>query len=699
MLRFIRRAIREPLWIIGPLWPFVLLAPYISGLPRPAFGGMPWRQELLIALLLSATSCALLVRRCWSAPPAQLTVRRSELFVLLPLIPFVLWNGLSALWAAHPYSGIYGALQWSAYLLFFALMLGVTARPRILRASLFALGVVVMILSIVCAIEFLAGVVPNGREAQPLLRRFSGFSEPLAVVIPLFMALALYVRNSRRAWLCGATALVAWLATLQALQRAPIIGATAGLLLLAAGVVMLRAGLPRWSPRRAVLLLTVFVIATALQFALSSRIGGGDSAIARLQSASAEDTVSTNVRLLYWNIGLEMAREHPLTGVGANNYQVVYPEARALYSARNANHPGINLNEAKLSQYAHNEYIQVLAELGLIGFLLLALFFAGLAFVFVRAVRPGSRLALPALGAGGGMLAFALSSGASAFSFRWTSSGLLFFFVAAIVTRCASSGESHDEARVVMPTGTLAARAASVCALVLAVAILYGASAQAINVMSRGLARAGASREQSEALYRASLGWNPYDPAAHYEYGLWLYGNMRPDEAIAHLRYGVAGGFNAVSCYASLAAAQAAAGDLAGAERTTAEAARIYPRSVFARVRHAAALAEIAKFEEAEREFTAALSINAGAARGWQQLMSDDTGEMVLMMQAGSETSEIDLPGQLAPEDCVRIVLVESRIRACLEEERRQLAAKVGGRAAASSATPTNVESSGKSSH
>lgn len=675
MLRFIRRAKREPLWIIGPLWPFVLLAPYIPGLPRSAFGGMPWRQELVIALLLGATSSgALLFRRCWSDPPAQLTVRRSELFVLLLLIPFVLWNGLSALWARHPYSGIYGALQWSAYLLFFALMLGATARPRVLRASLFALGTVVLMLSIVCAIEFFAGVVPNGREAQPVLRRFSGFCEPMAVIIPLFTALALYVRNSRRAWLCGATALVAWVAMLQALQRAPIIGATAGLLLLAGGVVMLRAGLPRWSPRRGVRLLAVFALATALQVALSSKIGGGDSAMARLQSASAEDTVSTNVRLLYWNIGLEMAREHPLKGVGANNYQVAYPEGRALYSARRANQSDINLNEAKLSQYAHNEYIQVLAELGVVGFLLLALFFAGLALVFWRSLRLGAGRVLPALGAGGGMLAFALSSGASAFSFRWTSSGLLFFFVAAIVTRSASSGESHDEARISIPAGALAARAAYGVALVLAVAILYGSSAQAINVMSRGLARMSASREQSEALYRASLGWNPYDPAAHYEYGLWLYGNLRPDEAVPHLRYGVAGGFNAVSCYASLAAAQAGAGDLAAAESTTGEAARIYPRSVFARVRHASALAEIGRSEEAEREFTAALSINARAARGWRQLISDGAGEEAAA-RPDSEASEIDLPGQLAPEDCVRVVLVESQIRACLEEERLKRAA------------------------
>ena len=72
-------------------------------------------------------------------------------------------------------------------------------------------------------------------DLKPILRGSGAFGEIMAMAAILFAALALHVRRPRRALACGVTAMLAWLATLQSLERAPLIGALAGLLLLVAG--------------------------------------------------------------------------------------------------------------------------------------------------------------------------------------------------------------------------------------------------------------------------------------------------------------------------------------------------------------------------------------------------------------------------------------------------------------------------------
>ncbi len=65
-----------------------------------------------------------------------------------------------------------------------------------------------------------------------------------------------------------------------------------------------------------------------------------------------------------------MFRSHPLVGVGANNYEVAFSEARQKFAATHPDSPLVGMNEQLLTQYAHNEYVQILAELGIVGILI-----------------------------------------------------------------------------------------------------------------------------------------------------------------------------------------------------------------------------------------------------------------------------------------------------------------------------------------
>lgn len=620
-------------------------------------GGLAWRQELAFAVLLVLTS-AFFVRQQSTANPATPLTLGSE----APLISgalFTLWIAASILWAANPYSAAHFAFTWCAYLLFFVLIRLVAQRPRILRASFYALGLMVWLLSISCLVEWLGGASRTDQmfraTVKPLFRTFSGFGETMAVATPIFAALSIALRKKRQAVLCGATALIAWLVTFQCAQRAPIVGSAAGLSLLAAGLLV-RPGLRYGKSSRVGLMLGGFVLIALTQLVAFSPNEAEQGILQRFQKTSVSDS-NVGVRVLYWGVGWEMFRSHPLTGVGANNYEVAFGTARKRFAAAHADSMLLGMNEELLTQYAHNEYVQVLAELGLVGILLFSAFCMFMVRTFWIAVRH-SRRPLPALGAGAGLLAFAISSAASAFSFRWFGSGLMFFFAAAIVSHYAASArqERHQQLKAAPVSGRLAHTGA----LVFAILMLLGAGTQATNSLLHAFAQSSKSPAEKENLFRQALLFNRFDASTHFDYGSLLYHQRRYSEAVSHLSYAVAHGFNTSTSYAVMAAAQAQAGDLPAAERTLAVASRAYPRSIFLLVRHAAALARIGRTDESDRQFAAALALDERTARGWHQLIYFDIDAAQI---AAERDPRIAKPGELTPFTAVFVVLKENERR------------------------------------
>ena len=640
----LRRLIkRDPLALLTILWPLVLLAPLTPGLPKPTSGGLPWSQELVLALLLCITLGQLAYRAFKSSGSS--TFPRHELFVFFPLMLFVLWSAASLLWAPSVFPALHHSFLWASYLLFFLVVRRALKSPRLLRASLITLGTVICMISVACMVEYWG-------SSALLIRTSIGLGEPFAAALPIFTVLALRLRRRRAALFCGATAVLAWLAMLQSLERAPAIGATAALLLIAGGSAIKRS----WRPRRlsrVVLLISFLAAATALQMLPSPAADSRPSPFARLQTTSED--ANTRVRFLCWAVGLEMWRDRPMTGVGANNYDTVFPEARARFSANNPDSPLIRLNEGFLVERAHNEYVQILSELGVVGFALFLAFAVALIIAAWRALRHAQNAL--ALGAAASLVAFAISSGASSVSFRWMGSGLVFFFSAALVLHLASSQPVAEKTVALSPAFR---RPAMATALVLSLLILGGRGTQATSSIFQSRASSAPTAESVQRLYHSALAWNPYDSSAHFSFGMWLYLQRRAPEAVAHLRFAVEHGLNASVCYAYLAAAEAGAGDFLAAERTLERATRVYPRSVFLRVRHASALAEAGDTTKAEEEYREALALNPREARGWRQLIC--FGRNAAKTAAFYDKS-IAMPGELVPENCIFAVLDENERR------------------------------------
>jgi len=657
-----KSVIGEPLLLIAPLWPLVLLTPHLPGIPRASVNGLPWRQELALTILLFLISVCLLKSK---GTESEFRINRNALLPLAAATLFLIWILLSAGWSVDRYQALHLGIQWTSYLVFFGFM--TWAMPaKVIRSSFITLAIVIWVLVIACAIESWFGAPLTDfslrNDLKPVFRGFSGFGEITGATSILFAAFALHLNRRRIAFICGATAIAGWLATLQSLERAPLVGASAGFLLLCTGTLIRPS---RGQLKRIGLLIGALALVLwwqtrpAMPPSASTSVAGEVSTVTRLRQDPVNDQ-NTRVRLLFWGIALEMSRAHPLLGVGANNYQAKYAEARAQFAARNPNSDLIAMNEDLLSVYAHNEYLQMLAELGLVGFVLFALFSLALFASFLRALKV-SRHRLPILGAAGAMLAFAISSGASAASFRFLGGGLIFFFAGALISRSVHQHQARSvqSSNIIHVTGLrLKSIKFGLCSFMLVSVCLL--TAQAAGSTLQALAERTTNQNQAERYYRASLQVYPASTSAYFDYGMWLSGKGRWAESVRYLEYAVERGFNSSVCYEFLAAAQGNAGDLSAAERTFATAVRVYPRSIFLLVRHSVALERLGRNAEAETEFSKALLVDSRAARGWQHLIVDDIDAAYV---TATHATNIALPGELTPEAALFSVLRENERR------------------------------------
>src|SRR5262249_19342393 len=202
---------------------------------------------------------------------------------------------------------VHYSFTWAAYLACFILMKRVADKTRLLLVSLASLAIVLIIISIASTVEFWSAS-PDNYQSSLLLRRSIGLGEPLAVCVPFFTVAALTVRSRRATFICGLTAVLGWLATLQTLERTPLIAMVAGLVLMVSGLVIKKSWRPKQAKRLFVLVALVTITTVAQTFT-----SGSDSSLQRVQKLDHSDPPA-QIRLLVWAIGLEMLREHPILG-------------------------------------------------------------------------------------------------------------------------------------------------------------------------------------------------------------------------------------------------------------------------------------------------------------------------------------------------------------------------------------------------
>lgn len=148
-----------------------------------------------------------------------------------------------------------------------------------------------------------------------------------------------------------------------------------------------------------------------------------------------DEMVSEGARWEVWQDSLKITEDYPLFGIGAGNYSLLFPRYRSFTSDAFYDH-------------AHNDYIEMLVEVGYVG---LAIFLAGFAYYaiiglrFLIRHRESSRWIL-ILGGLSGLLAISLH-GLTDFNMQIPSNALLFFSLLALVYRIMEFSRERTNVR------------------------------------------------------------------------------------------------------------------------------------------------------------------------------------------------------------------------------------------------------------
>lgn len=296
--------------------------------------------------------------------------------LLLPITAFCLWVLISLAYSANPFEAIVSWSNWtSAALLFFLTVQICDSQEKI--DSIFIALVLAAFLTALLGIGqhlFTIDLVPQ--FAPPAATFVNRNMAGHFIVLTLPLCLFLLLTNSRKRrnffYYIAATAMVLFLV---------YTGNRSAWLAMTIELVMFFLLARRFSGRKfsetffwtrgrtitaAISLVTLLVLINTGPNGVQWNMGKiVDRALSTTRTGDNGQQSSVGLRLAFWSNSTAMIRDHFLFGVGAGNFRIIYP----LYSHEIVDDP-ITGDRTQLYRL-HNDPLQMFAELGLIGFLIL----------------------------------------------------------------------------------------------------------------------------------------------------------------------------------------------------------------------------------------------------------------------------------------------------------------------------------------
>jgi len=375
-----------------------------------------------------------------SVNPLQWPVLGMILLGLLQLLPLrtpdnagLPFSPMKAL-SLDPYATRLVLIQVTSLFIYFAATLIFTDTPRRLRTLVRTITIFGFVLAMFGLTQSFTSdgtqvywfrQLTQSTAFGPFINRhhFAGYME-LAIALPLGLLFSGSLESYKRPLYAFAAALMG-VALIMTNSRGGIISLAAEIMFLAviAGPTLLSSGQrkPRAERIRSALL------RAGLAFALIGVLVGGSLAIGGSEvfnrligTANAADP--TTGRAHFWNVTLDVIKAYPVVGSGLGSFSVIYTR----YDSRNG--------FFRLEQ-AHNDYLQTLADGGIIGALL------GLAFILILFRKGFTRRETDdkfrrgvATGALAGCFAVLVHSFFD-FTLHTTANALLFLILAALATQ------------------------------------------------------------------------------------------------------------------------------------------------------------------------------------------------------------------------------------------------------------------------
>ncbi len=354
-----------------------LLAGLVFFSPLFILPGIADLANLAKAVFLQIGCCILLVLWTWSLRQKSnegFRFKNTDFIILA----WILWSGITLIWTPGKYTGLYVWTQWLSSVGICLVARHLILTPLTLRKFLLLFFVSGVSVALIGILQFL---VPDTvrwiGDPNKFGSTFLNKSMAIEYVLLTFpLGFIFFLKEEIRAkewrYALGITAISIFLT--YALSRS-------GLLFSFLQVTILLGFLSRkkwretllqggWTRRKTIILFSCLLI--LFVFANLTRSGfkwRWEKGIKRFEQTQNELlTVSTNSsegsRITLWKNTLAMIKDDPWVGRGIGSYKSIYPE----YATKTAPDPNFTFDEQPA--HAHNDYLQIWAEQGIIGIIL-----------------------------------------------------------------------------------------------------------------------------------------------------------------------------------------------------------------------------------------------------------------------------------------------------------------------------------------
>ncbi|HYP50947.1 MAG TPA: O-antigen ligase family protein, partial [Pyrinomonadaceae bacterium] len=376
--------------------------------------------------------------------------------------------------------------------------------------------------------------------------RYSRYAEIFAALLPLFFSFILRLNGKHLIGAISITSAV-WLSILFTTSRTAMLASLVGLFVFVSLRVFSRKTFIE-KKRLVLAAVGIVLLAVAVQFPIFSSTEDKATTFSRFASQvdkSADNSVSQNVRLLFYQVGLEMFSQNRLSGVGADNFGLEFNKYRESFSANPENKSLAAQQDWLLPERAHNEYLQILSELGIVGGIFFSCFIFGifkLGFVEIKKLKT-ERYNILTHSAVAGIAAFLVSSFFSSFSFRLMLNGLVFFFLLAILLRKHFQKKADEKSvQLYFPPQVKLAFASISLAFCLSLTAFSALKAASQFYVYQGERQT--DFETARIYFERAEVLDPANASANFSHGLRLLNENRYQESAVQLREAIDKGIN-----------------------------------------------------------------------------------------------------------------------------------------------------------
>ena len=257
---------------------------------------------------------------------------------------------------------------------------------------------------------------------------FAGY---MAMVMPVPLGLIVRVIHGQARLVYGFAAALMGTATIVSGSRSGVVSLTAAVVLMAVLNKRLRRHPMVDDPAESerfflwkfgpIAVVTLAMIAGVLWIGATPVIERFGDAVDQVARSGSPDVSRATI----WQETVEMVRDHPILGAGLGTYYTIYPRY-----ARTEKLSGLD--------YAHNDYLQIVAEAGMVGGAIAVWFIIVIFSAMSRAIQFRDSLSAGlALAAGAGIFAVAVQS-LSDTDLQIPSNALLFLVLSAVVSQVAA---------------------------------------------------------------------------------------------------------------------------------------------------------------------------------------------------------------------------------------------------------------------